>query len=224
MSQGALARWRRSEVAPQPPADAAGVQCEGGDDDQDGEHGSLLQMNRAATSRRRLVFSLVLRSCSLRWKYKSAGLIGEHRGADKIYHAIDKLDNAIRDIRDAVFAARTIDDVCHDGEPRIALYATSGESRAWRLPETHQGPVSRNAEPRGSREGSCRPNHGAATGLRRPTASTVPAGTRQPLAYHQGSGAGTDGYRAGARPADAARHSRGEKPQRQDGPRAWADR
>jgi hypothetical protein len=31
------------------------------------------------------------------------GLIGEHRGAGKIYHAIDELDNAIRDIRDAVF-------------------------------------------------------------------------------------------------------------------------
>lgn len=77
--------------------------------------------------------------------HAALGLIGEHRGADKIYHAIDKLDNAIRDIRDAVFAARTIDDVCHDGEPRIALYAASGESRAWRLPETHQGPVSRNA-------------------------------------------------------------------------------
>jgi signal transduction histidine kinase len=61
------------------------------------------------------------------------GLIGEHRGAGKIYHAIDELDNAIRDIRDAVFAARTIDDVGHDGEPRIALYAASGESRAWRL-------------------------------------------------------------------------------------------
>lgn len=65
--------------------------------------------------------------------HAALGLIGEHRGADKIYHAIDKLDNTIRDIRDAVFAARTIDDVCHDGEPRIALYATSGESRAWRL-------------------------------------------------------------------------------------------
>ena len=43
--------------------------------------------------------------------HAALGLIGEHRGADKIYHAIDKLDNAIRDIRDAVFAARTIDDV-----------------------------------------------------------------------------------------------------------------
>jgi len=42
------------------------------------------------------------------------GLIGEHRGADKIYHAIDELDNAIRSVRDAVFAARTIDDVGHD--------------------------------------------------------------------------------------------------------------
>jgi len=31
------------------------------------------------------------------------GLIGEHRGAGKIHHAIDELDNAIRDIRDAVF-------------------------------------------------------------------------------------------------------------------------
>jgi signal transduction histidine kinase len=61
------------------------------------------------------------------------GLIGEHRGAGKIYHAIDELDNAIRDIRDAVFAARTIDDVGHDGEPGIALYAACGESRAWRL-------------------------------------------------------------------------------------------
>ena len=39
------------------------------------------------------------------------GLIGEHRGASKMYHAIDELDNAIRDIRDAVFAARTMDGV-----------------------------------------------------------------------------------------------------------------
>jgi hypothetical protein len=31
--------------------------------------------------------------------HAALGLIGEHRGADKIYHAIDKLDNAIRDIR-----------------------------------------------------------------------------------------------------------------------------
>jgi signal transduction histidine kinase len=30
-------------------------------------------------------------------------LIGDHRGAGKVYHAIDELDQAIRDIRDAVF-------------------------------------------------------------------------------------------------------------------------
>jgi signal transduction histidine kinase len=30
-------------------------------------------------------------------------LIGEHQGADRIHHVIDELDNAIRDIRDAVF-------------------------------------------------------------------------------------------------------------------------
>jgi len=40
--------------------------------------------------------------------HAALGLIGEHRGAGKIYHAIDELDNAIRDIRDAIFAARTI--------------------------------------------------------------------------------------------------------------------
>jgi glycosyltransferase A (GT-A) superfamily protein (DUF2064 family) len=43
--------------------------------------------------------------------HAALGLIGEHRGAGKIYHAIGELDNAIRDIRDAVFAARTIDGV-----------------------------------------------------------------------------------------------------------------
>ena len=43
--------------------------------------------------------------------HAALGLIGDHRGAGKICHAIDELDNAIRDIRDAVFAARTIDDV-----------------------------------------------------------------------------------------------------------------
>jgi hypothetical protein len=32
-------------------------------------------------------------------------LIGEHRGASKIWHAIDELDQAVRDIRDAVFDA-----------------------------------------------------------------------------------------------------------------------
>ncbi len=35
--------------------------------------------------------------------YAALGLIGDHRGASKIYHAIDELDQAIRDIRDAIF-------------------------------------------------------------------------------------------------------------------------
>lgn len=33
------------------------------------------------------------------------GLIGEHRGASKIWHAIDELDQAVRDIRDTIFDA-----------------------------------------------------------------------------------------------------------------------
>jgi hypothetical protein len=56
--------------------------------------------------------------------HAALGLIGEHRGAGKIDHAIDELDNAIRDIRDAVFAARTIDDVfvttANQGSPGLA--------------------------------------------------------------------------------------------------------
>lgn len=31
------------------------------------------------------------------------GLIGDHRGAGQIYHALDELDQAIRDIRDTIF-------------------------------------------------------------------------------------------------------------------------
>jgi hypothetical protein len=37
------------------------------------------------------------------------GLIGEHQGASKIYHAIDELDQAIRDIRDTIFGLRLCD-------------------------------------------------------------------------------------------------------------------
>ena len=32
------------------------------------------------------------------------GLIGDHRGAAKIHHAIGELDQAIRDLRDTIFA------------------------------------------------------------------------------------------------------------------------
>jgi hypothetical protein len=35
--------------------------------------------------------------------HAALGLIGDHRGASKIYHAIDELDHAIRDIRDTIF-------------------------------------------------------------------------------------------------------------------------
>ena len=31
------------------------------------------------------------------------GLIGDHRGASKIWHAIDELDQAVRDIRETIF-------------------------------------------------------------------------------------------------------------------------
>ena len=34
------------------------------------------------------------------------GLIGDHRASSKVCHAIDELDEAIRDIRDAVFGSR----------------------------------------------------------------------------------------------------------------------
>ena len=33
------------------------------------------------------------------------GLIGEHRGASKIWHAIEELDQAVKDIRDTIFDA-----------------------------------------------------------------------------------------------------------------------
>jgi signal transduction histidine kinase len=35
--------------------------------------------------------------------HAALGLIGDHHGASKIYHAIDELDQAIRDIRGAIF-------------------------------------------------------------------------------------------------------------------------
>ncbi len=37
------------------------------------------------------------------------GLLGNDRGASKIYHAIDELDQAIRDIRDIIFDRRPAD-------------------------------------------------------------------------------------------------------------------
>ena len=59
------------------------------------------------------------------------GLIGDHRGAGKIYHAIDELDQAIRDIRDTIFGLCPPDSrrFSYDGARRIAVYPTSRESR-----------------------------------------------------------------------------------------------
>jgi len=60
------------------------------------------------------------------------GLIGDHSGASKIYHALDELDQAIRDIRDTIF------DRSPPGSPRFsdqdarrtALYADPRENGA----------------------------------------------------------------------------------------------
>jgi signal transduction histidine kinase len=41
-------------------------------------------------------------------------LIGDHRGASEIYHALDELDQAIRDIRDIIF------DRSPPGSPRLS--------------------------------------------------------------------------------------------------------
>ena len=40
------------------------------------------------------------------------GLIGEHRAAGRIQHAVSELDLAIRDIRDMVFASGRPDSTC----------------------------------------------------------------------------------------------------------------
>ena len=37
--------------------------------------------------------------------HAALGLIGEHRGASRIWHAIDELDQAVRDVRDTIFDA-----------------------------------------------------------------------------------------------------------------------
>ena len=42
------------------------------------------------------------------------GLIGDHSGAGQIYHALDELDQAIKDIRDTIF------DCSPPGSPRFS--------------------------------------------------------------------------------------------------------
>jgi hypothetical protein len=60
------------------------------------------------------------------------GLIGDHRGASKIYHALDELDQAIRDIRDTIFYRSPPDSPCfsYEGARRTALYINPRESGA----------------------------------------------------------------------------------------------
>jgi hypothetical protein len=60
------------------------------------------------------------------------GLIGDHSGAGKIYHALDELDQAIRDIRDTIFDRSPPGSprFSHQDARRTALYADPRESGA----------------------------------------------------------------------------------------------
>jgi hypothetical protein len=68
--------------------------------------------------------------------HAALALIGDHSGAGKIYHALDELDQAIRDIRETIF------DLSPPGSPRFsdqdarrtALYANPRESGADEFP------------------------------------------------------------------------------------------
>jgi hypothetical protein len=64
------------------------------------------------------------------------GLIGDHRGASKTYHALDELDQAIRDIRDTIFDRSPPDSPClsYEGARRTALYTNPRESGANEFP------------------------------------------------------------------------------------------
>jgi signal transduction histidine kinase len=59
-------------------------------------------------------------------------LIGDHRGAGKIYHAIDELDQAIRDIRGTIFNPRPPGSRFRpDSGPRqVAVLVASGPRQA----------------------------------------------------------------------------------------------
>jgi hypothetical protein len=67
-----------------------------------------------------------------------AGLepIGDHRGASKTYHALDELDQAIRDTRDTIFDRSPPDSPClsYEGARRTALYTNPRESGANEFP------------------------------------------------------------------------------------------
>ncbi len=76
------------------------------------------------------------------------GLIGDHSGAGKIHHALDELDQAIRDIRDTIFDGNPPGSLrfSHQDARRTALYADPRERDAdeWLLPagrgSQRQGP------------------------------------------------------------------------------------
>ena len=63
-------------------------------------------------------------------------LIGDHSGASKIYHALDELDQAIRDIRDTIFDRNPPGSprFSHQDVRRTALYADPRESGADEFP------------------------------------------------------------------------------------------
>lgn len=63
-------------------------------------------------------------------------LIGDHSGASKIYHALDELDQAIRDIRGAIFDRRPPGSprLSHQDARQAALCADPRESAAGESP------------------------------------------------------------------------------------------
>ena len=68
--------------------------------------------------------------------HAALGLIGDHSGASKIYHALDELDQAIRDIRETIFDRSPPGSprFSHQDARRTALYADPRESGADEFP------------------------------------------------------------------------------------------
>ena len=68
--------------------------------------------------------------------HAALSLIGDHSGASKIYHALDELDQAIRDIRHTIFDRSPPGSPCfsHQDARRTALYADPRESGADEFP------------------------------------------------------------------------------------------
>ena len=68
--------------------------------------------------------------------HAALALIGDHSGASKVYHALDELDQAIRDIRDTIFDRNPPGSprFSHQDARRTALYADPRESGADEFP------------------------------------------------------------------------------------------